>query len=126
MQLNGRGNQGIALILSLMTMVVVAGIGTLLFARTVNEMKHSRDDAGVVQTLLLARGGANLGGAVLTGTVRDELNAIVNVRSSTTNCWSFGDGGCEDGQPTNSSVISALTGTNSVASQLQGEIDDLL
>ncbi|MCC6311399.1 MAG: DUF4900 domain-containing protein [Trueperaceae bacterium] len=107
-------------------MVVVAGIGTLLFTRTVNEIKHSGDDAAIVQTLLLARGGANLGGALLTSDIRDELNDIVKVRSSTTTCWSFGSGSCTAGQPDSASVVSDLTGSNSVASQLQARIDTLL
>lgn len=120
-----RGRQGIAVVLALLTMVVVAGIGTLLFARTVNEMRHSQDDAAIVQTLLLARGGANLGGALLTGAVRDELNEIVNVRSSTVDCWSFGNGSCMGGGPSTSSVVADLTGNESVATLLQREIDAL-
>lgn len=118
--------RGVAMLLALLTMVVVAGIGTLLFARTLNEMRHSRDDAAIVQTLLLARGGANIGGAVLAGQIRDELNAIVNIRSSTTTCWSFGTGSCTAERPTSSSVAADLTGANSVASQLQPRIDALL
>ncbi len=118
--------RGIALIITLLTMVVVAGIGTLLFARTVNEMRHSRDDAAIVQTLLLARGGANLGGSLLASDIRNELNEIVNVRSSTTTCWSFGTGDCGDAAPTPNSVVADLTGANSVATQLQTEIDAIL
>src|SRR5690606_9309130 len=118
--------RGVAMLLALLTMVVVAGIGTLLFARTINEMRHSKDDAAIVQTLLLARGGANLGGALLTGSIRDALDAIVNVRSSTTTCWSFGDGSCSNPAPSPSSVVGKLTGANSVATELQRDIDDLL
>lgn len=126
MRLNGRREQGIALIITLLTMVIVAGIGTLLFARTVNEMRNSRDDAAIVQTLLLARGGANLAGAVLAGPLRDKLDAIIQTRSSTTTCWSFGSGSCSAEQPTASTVASDLTGANSVATTLQAEIDTLL
>ncbi len=118
--------RGMAMILALMTMVVVAGLGTLLFARTLNEIRHSRDDAAIVQTLLLARGGANLGGALLTGPVRDALDAIVNVRSSTTTCWSFGEGLCSSSSPTPSTVVSDLTASSSVATELQDDIDALL
>lgn len=118
--------RGIAMLLALLTLVVVAGLGTLLFARTINEMRHSRDDAAIVQTLLLARGGANLGGALLTGAVRDALDAIVNVRSSTTTCWSFGSGSCSNASPSPSSVVSDLTGSGSVAVELQADIDALL
>ena len=121
-----RRQSGVAMLLALLTMVVVAGIGTLLFARTINEMKHSKDDAAIVQTLLLARGGANLGGSLLTGSIRDALDAIVNVRSSTTSCWSFGDGACGNPAPTPNSVLTKLTGANSVATELQVDIDALL
>lgn len=118
--------QGLALIITLLTMVVVAGIGTLLFTRTVNEIRHSGDDAAIVQTLLLARGGANMGGALLTSDIRDQLNEIIKVRSSTTTCWSFGSGSCTAAAPTSTSVVDDLTGTNSVASQLQTRIDSVL
>lgn len=126
MQLNGSRERGLALIITLLTMVVVAGIGTLLVARTVNELRHSGDDAAIVQTLLLARGGANLGGSLLASDIRDELDSIVNVRSSTTTCWSFGSGNCDQPGPTASSVAADLTGANSVATQLQSRIDALL
>jgi hypothetical protein len=126
MQLRFRRQQGIAMVFALVTMVIVAGIGTLLFARTVNEIRHSADDAGIVQTLLLARGGANLGGSLLASDIRDELNAIVNIRSSTTDCWSFGSGSCNAPAPTPQSVVDDLTGANSVATQLQMRIDSLL
>lgn len=126
MQLATVRERGIALIITLLTMVVVAGIGTLLFARTVNEIKHSGDDAAIVQTLLLARGGANLGGSLLGSDIRDELDSIVNVRSSTTTCWSFGSGSCSSPAPSASSVVADLTGSNSVATQLQDRIDALL
>ncbi len=118
--------RGVAMILALLTMVVVAGIGTLLFARTLNEIRHSRDDAAIVQTLLLARGGANLGGALISGPVSEALNEIVKVRSSTTTCWSFGDGACDAPRPSASSVVDDLTGSDSVATQLQPEIDAIL
>lgn len=126
MRLKVLRQQGLALIITLLTMVVVAGIGTLLFMRTVSEVKHSGDDAAIVQTLLLARGGANLGAALLTSDLRDELNNIVKVRSSTTTCWSFGTGFCDAMSPNPASVVSALTGADSVASQLQDRIDSTL
>src|SRR5690606_14618248 len=118
--------QGLALILALLTMVVVAGIGLLLFTRTLNEVRHSSEDAAIVQTLLLARGGANLGSTLLTSDLRDELNDIIRVRSSTTTCWSFGSGSCSDMSPTPSSVVSDLTGPSSVATVLQDRIDTLV
>lgn len=126
MRVSQHREQGLALILALLTMVVVAGIGTLLFMRTVSEVRHSGDDAAIVQTLLLARGGANLGAALLTSDLRDELNEIVKIRSSTTTCWSFGDGSCDAMSPSPASVVSSLTGPSSVASILQERVDAAL
>ncbi|HET9027727.1 MAG TPA: hypothetical protein VFN07_09410, partial [Trueperaceae bacterium] len=84
--------RGVAMLYALLLMVVVVGIGTLMFARTVNEIKHSGDDAAIIQTLLLARGAANMGGAVMQGAIRAELETIVEADSSTTNRWTFGTG----------------------------------
>lgn len=120
MQLRERG---IAMIITLMTMVIVVGIGTLLFARTINEMRHSRDDAAIVQTLLLARGGANLGNATLSGPVKEALNAIVEASSSTTRAWSFGDGAYGAEQPDPDEVADDL---GTVAAMLQDDIDALV
>ncbi len=120
-------NRGIALITTLMLMVVVSGLAALLFARTLNEIRNSADDAAIVQTLMIARGGANLGGAVLQGPVRDRLSEIVEDESSTTGRWSFGEGDANSNEPNPTSVINALTsGAGSVAGQLQGRIDALV
>ncbi|MDT3681884.1 MAG: DUF4900 domain-containing protein [Truepera sp.] len=112
---------------ALLLMVVVVGIGTLMFARTVNEIKHSGDDAAIIQTLLLARGAANMGGAVMQGAVRAELENIVEADSSTTNRWSFGTGNASSTAPDASSVATALTtGSSSVARKLQTSVDAAL
>ncbi len=112
---------------ALLLMVVVVGIGTLMFARTVNEIRHSGDDAAIIQTLLLARGAANMGGAVMQGAVRAELESIVESDSSTTNRWSFGTGNASSTAPDASSVATALTtGSTSVARKLQARVDTAL
>lgn len=106
--------RGAALITSLLVMVIVGGIAALIFSRTLNEMQHSRDDAGIVQTLMLARGGANGAGSLLRGPVRDEVEAIVGNRSNTVSRWSFGSG--NDEAPAAASVANAL---KQVAEDLQ-------
>ena len=117
--------QGVAMMYALLLMVVVVGVGVLLFARTISEIQHSADDGAIVQTLLLARGAATLGGQTLQGVVRDELHQLVEIRSSTTGRWSFGNAG----SAVNSDVPNAssvLTDLNSLRNELQTEIDALL
>ena len=58
-------NKGIAIVLALATVLVVSGIGTLIFTRTIREIRHGAQDQGIVQTLMLARGAAILGGSFL-------------------------------------------------------------
>ena len=76
--------RGIALVIALATVLVVSGIGTLLFLRTLGEIRHSGQDQGIVQTLMLARGAANAGGTFLSTTARDRLSVIVRATASTT------------------------------------------
>src|SRR5690606_37640759 len=101
------------------------GVGALMFARTVAEIQHSGDDAAIVQTLLLARGAANLGGQTLQGAVRNQLQPIVEARSSTTGRWSFGNFGANASstQPNASSLVNDL---DAVASSLQTAVDAVL
>jgi hypothetical protein len=118
MQLKERG---VALVTALIVMVVMAGITTLLMSRTINEMHHSRDNAAIVQSLMLARAGANIGSALLQTEVRSKLDTIVTATSSTTGRWSYGSGSGD--QPTPASVTTAL---GNVAARLQAEVDALL
>lgn len=121
-----RQRQGIAMIAALALLTVAAGVMTLMFARSVNEARHAGDDAAIVQTLMLARGGASVGGAALHGSVRDELSLIVQAKSSPVNRWSFGSGSGD--QPDPDTVVwrlSAETNPNSVAAALQDRIDSL-
>lgn len=118
-------DKGIALIIALATVLVVSGIGTLLFLRTLGEIRHSGQDQAIVQTLLLARGAANVGGTFLSTKAREQLNAIVRQRASTTNCWAFGgNANCQPGQQPDPAVVAQELST--VASSLQGEVDALL
>src|SRR5690606_34432804 len=110
---------------ALLMMVVVVGVGALMFARTVAEIRHSGDDAAIVQTLLLARGAANMGGQSLQGVVRDELHEIVEARSSTVGRWSFGNDGAGVNSPTpnNNDLVNDL---RAVAQELQSAVDAIL
>lgn len=122
MRLTAKRQQGIAMVLALALLVVVSGVAALMFTRTLDEIRHSGDDAAVVQSLMLARGAANMGGQLMATTVRDQLSAVVEADSSTTARWSFGTGTGDAPDP--ASVINALTnGGSSVAGQLQGVID---
>lgn len=117
--------RGVALITALAILVVVGGIAALMFARTLTEVQHSGDDTGIVQSLLLARGAANLAGAVMQIPVRGQLNAIVNSDSNTADRWSFGTG--TGARPNSPSVAQALsTNADSVANKLQTAVDALL
>lgn len=126
MQLKRR-ERGIAMIYALLLMVVAMGVATLMFARTLGEIKQSGSDAGIVQSLMLARGAANLGGIVLQEPVKADLQTIVQAQSGTTGPWSFGTSVLNAPAPTPLSVKNALSvGSSSVAGQLQPEIDKLL
>lgn len=126
MQLRER-EHGVAMLYALLLMVVVMGVATLMFARTLGEIKHSGDDAGIVQSLMLARGAANLGGTILQQPVRNALQTIVKAQSSTTSQWSFGTSSVNASFPDPTSVMNALSvGTGSVAGQLQPQIDAMV
>ena len=118
-------DRGVALLAALALLVVIAGLAALLMTRTLAEVRHGADDTGIVQSLLLARGAANLGGAVLQGPGREALDAIVRATSDAAARWAFGSGGGPE--PTPLSVAQALTdGATSVAGQLQSAFDALL
>lgn len=117
--------KGIALVIALATLVVVSGIGTLLFVRTLGEIRHSGQDQGIVQTLMLARGAANVGGTFLSTTGRDRLNTIVRNTASNTACWAYGgNANCQSGQTPDPVAVAQALGT--VASQLQSQVDGSL
>lgn len=114
--------KGIAMIAALAMLVVVSGIALLMFARTIDEVRHSGDDAVIVQTLLLARGAANLGGTVLEGPVKEALSEIVTEESSTTDRWSFG-GTPFDASSDAPDPADVATDLRAVAALLQDRID---
>lgn len=117
-----RKSDGIALVVTLVSILVIGGVSALMFSRMLDEMRHSRDNTAVIQTLMLARGGANVAGALLTGPVKDRLQQVVNATSSSTNRWSYGGNG-SGSQPDPATVASDLA---VVAGQLQTQVDALI
>jgi len=114
------GQRGVAMVIALFALVLVAGIGTLLFTRTVNEIQHSADDAAIVQTLLLARGGSNVAGALLRNDISQMLDLAVRYTSSPGR-WAYGSGA---GDVPNATDV--MNGLNSVITRLQPAVDQLL
>ncbi len=122
-----RRTQGIAALTAILVLGLVASVTAVMLTRTFNEVRNTGDDAGIIQTLMLARGTANLAGAVLQGPVRGLLNAIVEDQSSATERWSFGTSTPSAGVPSTDSVAQALSGgSGSVAYRLQAQLDALL
>ncbi|WP_038068725.1 DUF4900 domain-containing protein [Thermus scotoductus] len=115
-------SKGIAIVLALATLVVISGIGTLIFLRTLGEIRHSGQDQAIVQTLMLARGAANVGGNFLSTTGRQKLDALVRQTASSTDAWAYG-GNTQGPTPDPVGVAQALSG---LAQQLQGQLDPLL
>lgn len=118
-----RNQQGIALIAALSLMAVGAAVMMLLFMRTIDELQHGRDDTAIVQTLLVAQGGANIGISLLHADVREQLDDVASFRSDSTGSWSFGSSPSPDRMPTAASVASDL---QTVASDLQPRIDAIV
>ena len=99
-------SQGIALVAALGLMAVGSAVMLLLFMRTMDEIQHGRDDTAIVQTLLVAHGGARLGVALLQADVKNELDVIVGQESDPVGAWSFGDSHIDAEAPTPASVAS--------------------
>lgn len=115
------GTKGVAMIVALALLTVVAGIMTLFFTRSVNEVRHSADDVGIVRALMLARGAANLGSGILQAPIRAQLNTLVRARPAN-GCWTFGDDSdCDIPEP--NSVVQDFAG---IRTSLQGTINNLV
>lgn len=111
------------MITALALMVIATAVMALLFMRTMDDLRHGRDDSAIVQTLLVAHGGANLGLTLLQNDVQLALDRIASARSSSTAAWSFGSSSIDADRPTAESVDDDL---RLVAAALQTEIDALL
>jgi hypothetical protein len=113
-----QSRRGAALITSLITIVIVAGIALLMFNRTMSEMGHSRDNVAITQTMMLARGGANVGGAYLRG-FDTLVQEVVETAGVTNQRWTFGGNNTEP-QPDTASVVTAM---KTLSTRLQSEVD---
>lgn len=120
-----RPQEGIALVIALISVVVVAGIGLLMFTRTINEVRHSGDDARIVQTLMLARGGANVGAAVMVTDVMEDLYEIV-FDTATPGRWSYGRDPVSGVASLRPDPVEVARDLVSVATRVQASVDDLV
>lgn len=117
--------RGAAMLAALLFLVVASGIITLMFTSTLSEIRHSGDDIAIVQALTLARGGMNLGGGLLQGAVRDELETLTLKEASTVERFPFGSSpNISDPEPSAASVIADLK--QKVTVPMQGAIDNML
>jgi hypothetical protein len=92
MQLNRR-QQGVSLITSLIVISLVAAVILIMTGRTLSELQHSRDNSGIVQTLLLARGSARLGQNYLYSDLLKEhlKSSLTKLVKGNTKRWFFGE-----------------------------------
>lgn len=123
-----RSQKGVAIISALLLIVIVGGILTLMFSRVTQEMQHSRDDLGITQTLILARGGAVAASNLLQGSLLDEAKTIITTRASTTNRFSFGCAGASPCSNTATTPNAAQTANDldTVATDLQVQVNTAL
>lgn len=112
--------QGMAMVLALSAMVIVAGLGTLMFSRTMGETRSSGDSATVVKNLMLARGAMTFAGAFMESTGKSLINNAVTGYSSTTDAWAFGGNGA------NPVAATVATKLDLVAINTQTSFDNVL
>ncbi len=117
--------KGVALVASLALLVVTAGVLALIFSSTMRDINHGANDAAIIKSLMLARGGATIGARILQGPIKGELNDIVQDTANTVGRWQFGTSSLAMGgsRPTPESVMQDLA---EVSRLLQPEIDALL
>ncbi len=120
MQLKSKGQQGVSLITSLVVIALVAAVILIMTGRTLSELRHSRDNSAVVQTLLLARGGARIGQDYMySDHLKDLLkNSLTTLVKGSTNRWFFGENTWA--LPSESSVAEAM---KKLSSNLQTLLD---
>jgi Domain of unknown function (DUF4900) len=92
MQLKRR-QQGVSLITSLIVIALVAAVILIMTGRTLSELQHSKDNSGIVQTLLLARGSARLGQNYLYSDLLKEhlKSSLTKLVKGSTKRWFFGE-----------------------------------
>ena len=117
---------GIALIAVLGLLIIISGLIALIGTRMANEIQTDGDDIAIVQTLALARGGANLGARLLDGPVKASLDAVVDNSSRVINNgsrWTFDNANTQGDTPNAANVAGDL---RALAGNLQTIIDNNL
>ena len=117
---------GIALIAVLGLLIIISGLIALIGTRMANEIQTDGDDIAIVQTLALARGGANLGARLLDGPVKNSLDAVVDDSSHVINSgsrWTFDSANTQGNTPNAANVATDLT---RLAVRLQTIVDNNL
>jgi Domain of unknown function (DUF4900) len=109
MQLKHR-QRGVSLITSMIVIALVAAVILIMTGRTLSELQHSKDNSGIVQTLLLARGSARLGQNYLYSDLLKEhlKGSLTKLVKGSTKRWFFGDNTVE--RPSPSTVARDMKG----------------
>lgn len=72
-----RDRQGIAIVVALTVILLLSVVSTLMFTRSINDLRTSRDNTAMAQAINLARGGAVAATALMSSEVRASLEGIV-------------------------------------------------
>lgn len=118
--------QGIAIVVALTVILLLSVISGLIFSRTMNDLRTSRDNTAMAQAVNLARGGAVAASALLSNEVRASLESIVRSANpsmggiSTSDIWYYGGNST---QPIPSTVATRLA---LLASSLQTSVNTLI
>lgn len=121
-----RKPQGMAIVVALITIMIITVISGLIFTRSMNDLRTSRDNTAMAQAVNLARGGAVVASAILSNQVKSSLEAIVKSANpsiggaSTSDIWYYGGNGI---LPNTATVATRMA---VVASSLQSNVNTLL
>lgn len=118
--------RGMAIVVALITIMILTIISSLIFTRSMNDLRTSRDNTAMAQAINLARGGAVAASTILTNDVKANLEAIVKSGNpsiggaSTSDIWYYGGNGT---LPNTATVATRLA---TVANSLQSGVNTLL
>lgn len=121
-----RRPQGIAMVVALTIILILSVVSGLIFTRTINDLRASRDNTALAQAVNLARGGAVAASALLSNEVRASLETLVRSANpslggiSTSDIWYYGG---NDVLPNPATVASRLS---LLAASLQTEVNSLI
>ncbi|WP_051195673.1 DUF4900 domain-containing protein [Meiothermus rufus] len=118
--------QGIAIVVALTVILLLSVVSGLIFTRTMNDLRTSRDNSAMAQAINLARGGAVAASALLSNDVRASLEAIVRSANpsmggiNTSDIWYYGGNGT---LPNAATVASRLA---TLAANLQTSVNSMI